>query len=99
MEAEVDEDDGTFTNISLVDDPGKAQGNIKLLLKKQTNKKKPLTFIFTRFPSDLLLRNNSESSPHAPETDSKFLNHSSSISEKVQTCVKMRLTKRMRRTV
>lgn len=26
MEAEVDEDDGTFTNISLADDPGKAQG-------------------------------------------------------------------------
>lgn len=32
METEVDEDDGTFTNISLADDPGKAQGNVKLLL-------------------------------------------------------------------
>lgn len=40
MEAEVDEDDGMFTNISLADDPGKAQGNIKLLLQKQTNKQK-----------------------------------------------------------
>lgn len=41
MEAEVDEDDETFTNISLTDDPGKAQGNIKLLLKKQTKKTSP----------------------------------------------------------
>lgn len=31
MEAEVDEDDGTFTNISLADDTGKPQGTIQKL--------------------------------------------------------------------
>lgn len=29
MEAEVDEDDGTFTNISLADDTGKPQGQFR----------------------------------------------------------------------
>lgn len=45
----------------------------------------------------LLLRSNSESSLHVPDTNSTFLNHSSSISQKVQTYVKIRLTKRMKR--